>query len=139
MGGDYFAMYCSLSNMETIPLDWRRELLGEIALNWWALCGVVSNPAAAAEWIRHCNEAVFPPVEKLFWVAHIFSGKKAELPSYDRDSMIAAAEGLLDEARADATRRVDEALIDELHAAIARNQTLPSKLDLPPIIDDAGE
>ena len=137
MAGEYFAMFCSLSRMETIPLDWRNELLREISINWRALCGFVSDPVSAVKWICDCNEDLFPPVAKLFWAAQIFSGKESELPSYDNDSMIAAAENLLNEARSDVTRKVDEALIDKLHEAIERAQSPRPHLDLPPIIEDA--
>ena len=120
MAVQYLYIFNFLSNMETIPFDWRKNLLSGngIAINWWAFCRMVSNPTEAARQICACNEAILPPAEKLFWVAQIFSGKKAELPSYDEDSMIAAAESLLDEARANGTRKIDEDLIGKLHEAI---------------------
>ena len=118
MATNYFAMYSCLSNVASIPLDWRRSLLQDVTENWVALCGGFGNYDDAAKNLSVCNESILLPGVKLYWIACLYSGKIVAVANNDEDSLIAAAEEMLKEARANGTRKIDENLIGKLHEAI---------------------
>ncbi len=120
MAANYFAMYSYLSNVASIPHDWRRSLLQDVTENWVALCGGWSsyNYDTVAKNLSVCNESILLPGVKLYWIACLYSGKIVAVANNDEDSFIVAAEEMLKEARANGTRKINEQLIGKLHEAI---------------------
>jgi hypothetical protein len=118
MSSSYFGMYSCLSNTEAIEHEWRRALLQDITRNWSMLCTGYGDYVDAAMNLFLCNQTLILPGSKLYWIARLYSGDMMTGCDTDQESMIAAGEKMLAEARVNPERKVDEELIAKLHKDI---------------------
>ena len=67
----------------------------------------------------YLDQTLILPGSKLYWIARLYSGDLMTGCDADQESMIAAGEKMLAEARANPERKVDEELIAKLHKEIS--------------------
>lgn len=115
---DYFAIFSLISNIKAIPIDQRKNLLNKIALTG-SFFQINARYIEMAWSVYECNSELVPPHKKIFWCAMFFAGKVPEYCPDDNDvsEMIRVAIGLIQEARSDRSRCVDEDLVKKLYEA----------------------
>ncbi len=115
---DYFQIFSDISNIETIPASDRKQILDVIVPDDSVLKSDLSYNDSAWS-VYNCNSELVPPHYKLFWASLLLVGRTLDpWPDLnDASETIRVAKELIQEARNNSERIVDEELVQLLYEA----------------------